>query len=166
MSVLLDIQPSLGAALVVGGGSVATRKVLALVQGGFDVTVVAPAIDERIRATGARLCQRSFAPGDTAGFALVFACTGDREANRLVGEEARAAGILVLVADAQDESTFFSPALHRDGDLQVGVSTGGASPSLAGAYRDRIAAALGEGRAEELAAARGARQRRRRGEPQ
>jgi len=157
MSIMLEVHPSLGPALVVGGGSVATRKVATLLIGGFDVTVIAPEATEAIRASEARVAARIFAPGDTVGFALVFACTDDRAVNRQVGAEARAAGIPVLVADSQEESTFFSPALHRHGDLLVGVSTGGASPALAQAMRDRVAALFGPESSDEVAAARAAR---------
>src|SRR5690606_1600608 len=93
-------------------------------------------------------------------FAIVFACTSDRETNRRVAEECRDEGIPVLVADAQDESTFFSPAIHRDGDLTVAVSTGGAAPRPAQEVRDTVVAALGGGWAERVAAARGERNER------
>src|SRR5690606_20832392 len=95
-----------------------------------------------------------------APWALVIACTGSRDVNRHVGELARAAHIPVLVADAQDESTFTSPATLRDGDLQVAVSTGGADPTLAREVRERIVAALGPGWGAAVAAARKAREER------
>lgn len=160
MSIMLEVQPSLGPALVVGGGAVAARKVRSLVEGGFATTVVAPEVNGAIAQSGATVRARRFEAGDTAGFALVFACTDDRAVNQGVGAEAREAGIPVLVADSQEESTFFSPAVHRDGSLLVGVSTGGASPSLARLLRDRVATLFGNGKADELAAAREARRAR------
>ena len=160
MSLMVELQPSAGPALVVGGGAVAERKVRGLLEAGFRVTVVAPEIGEAIRAAGVECRVRSFEARDIAGHAIVFACTDSREVNHAVGEAARAAGVLVVVADSQEESTFFTPAVHRDGDLVVAVSTGGASPALAMEVRDRIAAALGDGWDERVRVARSERQER------
>ena len=74
--------------------------------------------------------------------------------NREVGRLARAARIPVVVADRQAESTFFTPATLRDGDLAVAVSTGGASPKLASLIRQRVAEAIGPDWAESVGAAR------------
>jgi siroheme synthase-like protein len=145
MGLLIDLQPAAGHALVIGGGEIATRKVLTLAEAEFQVTVVAPTISERIRvAPFVMLKERSYEPEDLTSrpWALVFACTNDRAVNRGIGLEARRLRIPVVVADARDESTFFNPAVIRDGDLQVAVSTGGASPGLARRIREHIVTAL------------------------
>lgn len=165
MSVMIELLPSAGPVLVVGGGAVALRRARNLAAGGFAVTVIAPEIDAAIRELPGVAClQRGFAPGDIGGanprWALVVACAGPREVNRAAGDAARALGIPVVVADAQAESTAFTPATLRDGDLQVAVSTGGADPALAMALRERIAAALGPGWASTVAAARKEREAR------
>lgn len=161
MSILVEVRREAGPALVVGGGGVAARKVRGLVDGGFAVTVVAPEIADTIRAlAGVTLEVREFA-ADVVDrdprWALVYACTDQREVNRLAGALARSRGIPVLVADSQAESTFFSPATLRDGGLQVGVSTGGADPALARELRDRIGLGLGGGWADAVEEARRAR---------
>ncbi len=162
MGLLIDLQPSAGPALVVGGGTVAARKVRGLVEAGFDVVIVAPEVLPEITRARVEVLQRAFAPDDIASsaFAVVFACTSSREVNRLVGELAREQNIPVVVADAQEESTFFSPAVLRDGDLAVAVSTGGASPALARDLRERIAQALGDGWAETIEQSRAEREQR------
>ena len=173
MSVLIEVRPEAGPALIVGGGAVALRKARTLADGEFPFTVIAPQVVEAIHHLSlATVIERPFAPADVPGcprWGLVLACTGDREVNQEVGRLARSAGIPVLVADRQAESTFFTPATVRDGDLTVGVSTGGASPSLARSVRERIITALGPGwgnlvevarveREERLAKRREARQ--------
>ncbi|GAB4330128.1 MAG: hypothetical protein Kow0010_14970 [Dehalococcoidia bacterium] len=143
MGLMLDLQPSLGPALVIGGGAVAARKVRGLAAAGFAMTVVAPAVLEEIRQRpGVCLRERAFEPGDIEGHVLVFACTDDREVNRLAGELARARGIPVVVADSQEESTAFTPAVHREGEMTIAVSTGGRSPAVAAAIRDQLAKEL------------------------
>ena len=155
VGLMLDLQPSLGPALVIGGGAVAARKVRGLTEAGFAITVVAPAIDPAIRKLpGVRLRERTFEPGDIEGHAIVFACTDDREVNRLAGELARARGAPVVVADSQEESTAFTPAVHRQGDITIAVSTGGGAPAVAAAIRVHLAAALGPGWQAKLASSR------------
>lgn len=165
MSVMIELLPSAGPVLVIGGGTVALRRARNLSAGGFSVTVIAPDINPAIRQLPGVTClQRGFAPGDIGEarprWALVVACTDQREVNRAAGEAARVLGIPVVVADAQAESTAFTPATLRDGGLQVAVSTGGADPALAKALRERIAAALGPGWAGTVAAAREQRETR------
>ncbi|MCC6385869.1 MAG: bifunctional precorrin-2 dehydrogenase/sirohydrochlorin ferrochelatase [Dehalococcoidia bacterium] len=159
MGLLIEVQPSAGVALVVGGGTVALRKVRSLAEAGFAVEVVSPAVRPEIASLpGVMVTRRLFAADDVIGRALVFACTGDREVNALAARAARAAGVLVLVADAGDEGTFTSPAVYRDGDFALAVSTGGASPGLAVELRDRAVAALGDGLGAAVEAARGIRE--------
>ena len=148
MSLLIDLQPSAGPALVVGGGRIALRKVRNLLDGGFRVTVVAPEVCAELRGLpGLAIEQRPFEDADIERgerWALVFACTNARAVNRRIGELARSRGILSVVTDAREESTFFTPATARNGGVTVAISTGGASPAQAKALRDRVVAALGE----------------------
>jgi siroheme synthase-like protein len=162
---MIELRPSAGPVLVVGGGEVALRRVRNLSDGGFRITVVAPSILDEIRGLpGVSCLDREFAdtdiPDGESRWALVLACTGARDVNRRIGEAARAHAIPVVVADSQEESTVFTPATLRDGSLQVAVSTGGADPALAREIRDRITAALGPGWAGLVERARGARQAR------
>ncbi|MGI8925544.1 MAG: precorrin-2 dehydrogenase/sirohydrochlorin ferrochelatase family protein [Tepidiformaceae bacterium] len=158
---MIDLRPEFGAALVVGGGKVATRKVRALVEAQFRITVVAPEVDDEIRhAPWVTVRERPYVAEDLEGHALVFACTRSRELNREVGRAARKAGLPVVVADRQGESTFFSTAVLRNGDLAVAVSTSGAAPGLARIVRERIVAALGPGWGGVISAARAEREAR------
>lgn len=163
MGLMIQLQPGFGRALVVGGGKVAARKVKALADAEFQMTVIAPVIADEIRvAPFATVIERPFEAADVDAdrYALIFACTDDRDVNAAIGRAARAQGLLVLVADAQDESTFFTPAVLRDGELVVGVSTGGASPALARKIREQIAASIGVGWQRALWMARQEREAR------
>jgi siroheme synthase-like protein len=167
---MIELLPDAGPALIVGGGQVALRKARNLTEGEFRVTVIAPEVSPHFDLLPfTTIVRRPFQDTDIDGtppWALVFACTTDREVNRQVGQLARARNIPVVVTDRQAESTFFTPATMRDGEIAVAVSTGGASPSLAKFIRGKIAAALGPGlsglahvarteREERLAAKRG-----------
>lgn len=158
MGLPIQLLPRAGPALVVGGGRVAERRVRNLLAAGFAVRVVSPkigpSIDSVDKQERVEILQREFEPGDIEGHSLVFACTDKRAVNRKVGELARDMGVPVVVCDSQPESTFFAPAVHRDGNLTVAVSTGGASPQLAASLCDHIAEMLGAGWNEKISAAR------------
>lgn len=128
--------------LVVGGGAVGLRKVETLVRDGALVTVIAPEIGASPLSFERRL--RPYAAGDCAGFWLVFACTDVREINAAVAQEARDRGIPCNIADAPHESDFANVATVRRCEIEIGISTGGASPVLARHLRDAIESAIGD----------------------
>jgi len=154
MSMMIELRPEAGPALIVGGGAIGLRKARNLSDGQFLVTVIAPEIDEGFRPLPfTTVIERPFEESDIDSmppWALVFACTNNREVNRRIGELARARNIPVVVTDRQGESTFFTPATLRDGDITVAVSTGGTSPETAKKVRIAIADVLSGGKATIL----------------
>ncbi len=122
--------------VVVGGGSVAARKVRGLLDAGAHVTVVAPAFDETLRAAagaaeGLELVSRPFEAGDVEGATLVFAATDDPDVNAAVVAAARKNHVLVDDASDGARGDFSTPLAHRVGSLTFAVDTGGVSPSFA-----------------------------------
>jgi siroheme synthase-like protein len=146
MGFMMDLQPSAGPALVVGGGEIAARKVRNLAEAEFEIVVVAPEVRDEVRiAPFVTVVEREFRDQDLQlrDFALVFACTNVREVNQRIGQLARRAGIAVVVTDAAGESTFFTPATLRQNNVAIAVSTGGASPATARRLREEIVRVLG-----------------------
>jgi len=86
--------------------------------------------------------QREYAPGDLAGHFLVVAATDNPAVNRAVFAEAEAAGILINAVDDPPFCDFYFPSVVRRGDLQIAISTAGASPALAQRLRKEIDALL------------------------
>jgi siroheme synthase-like protein len=137
------VEGSAITALVVGGGSVALRKVRGLLAAGARVRVVAPRIDAELRALSTRdetvsIEQRPFRDEDVRDATVIFTATNDRATNARVAEVARAQHRLVSVADAPREGSFSGMATHRAGDVVIGVSAGGV-PRAAARIRDAIA---------------------------
>jgi siroheme synthase-like protein len=124
--------------LVVGGGRVAAEKVAGLVECGAAVTVVAPEIEDEIRAEGVTLVERPFELRDLDGRFLVVAATNDRAVNAAVSAAADARALPCNVADDPELCSFILPAVVREDPIVVAVSTGGASPALAQRLRDDI----------------------------
>ncbi len=164
MSMMIELRAEAGPALVVGGGTIALRKARNLAEGEFPFTVIATDVHPDLRSLAfATIHEHPFEDSNidaVPAWSLVFACTDDRAVNSHVGRLARARNIPVVVTDAQHESTFFTPATIRDGDVAIAVSTGGASPSLAKYLRERIVTALGPGWAHVAHLARNEREAR------
>jgi precorrin-2 dehydrogenase/sirohydrochlorin ferrochelatase len=118
--------------LVVGGATVAARKIEGLLAAGAVVRVVATSVGPEVLALGVAYEERPYAPGDLAGAWLVVTATGDPAVNAAVAAEAAAARIWVNAADDPPSCTFTLPAVFRQGPLSVAVATGGHSPALAG----------------------------------
>jgi uroporphyrin-III C-methyltransferase/precorrin-2 dehydrogenase/sirohydrochlorin ferrochelatase len=118
--------------LVVGGGTVALRKVHALLEAGASVTVVSPdpgeALEGLAEAGRITLHRRPYRDAEASGHRLVFAATDNRETNSRVAADAERAGIWVNVADDPALCTFHLPARVRRGDLQVALASRGTAP--------------------------------------
>ena len=134
-------------AVVIGGGAVAEQKVLGLLSAGAYVTVVSPETTPRLAelaaAGGIDLRRRPYRAGDLAGAWLAIAGTDDRAANARVWAEAEREGVLLNAVDDLDHCSFIAPAIHREGDITVAVSTSGKSPALAARLRQRVARLVG-----------------------
>ena len=134
------------AGLVGGGGTVAARKLQKLLPYGPRLTVAAPEILPEIEAVpGLTLLRRTFDPAMLEGTFFVIAATDSREANREIAALCRKKDIPVNAVDDKEGCTFLFPALVKRGDLTVGVSTAGASPSAAAWVKRRVSAAVPEG---------------------
>jgi precorrin-2 dehydrogenase/sirohydrochlorin ferrochelatase len=128
-------------AVVVGGGSVAARKVSQLIQAGARVRIVSPEIRPDIQAD--EYVRRPFADDDLAGAALVFVATDNAQVNHEVAQQARAVGVLVNVADDPEYCDFFLPAVAHRGEMTLAVSTGGSCPGFASLVRQKLESFFG-----------------------
>ncbi len=121
-------------ALVVGGGKIATRRILTLLKFNYGITVVSPTITKEIemlvRNNEITYIEREFAEKDIDGYSLVIAATNDRRVNQLVGKLANNFGIYVSVADVKEECTFYFPAVITDTDMVIGITSEGKSHKL------------------------------------
>jgi precorrin-2 dehydrogenase/sirohydrochlorin ferrochelatase len=81
----------------------------------------------------------------------VIVATASRAVNESVFGEARRRGVLCNVVDVPEQCDFFYPAVVQRGDLQIAVSTGGQSPSLAQKLRQQLDRQFGPGYEEWVA---------------
>jgi siroheme synthase-like protein len=149
-------------AVVIGGGSVGTRKALALLEAGARVRVVSPEVTSDLadaeRARRLSIVRESYRAGQLDEATLVIAATDSREVNAQVALDAHSRGKLVNITDFPDEGNFHTMALHRSGDVTIAVSAGGV-PGAAARIRDAIAERFDARYGRAVSALRGLRSR-------
>lgn len=128
--------------LLVGGGTVASRKADALLAAGARLTVVAPDLGPKLKrylASG-RITYRAgrFLPTDVNGHWLIISACDDPAVSQLVFESANAAGIFCNSVDDKVRCSYVTPAIIDRNPLVVAVSSGGAAPLLARKVRAQI----------------------------
>lgn len=138
--------------LIVGGGTIALRKLQKLSPYGVRPTVAAPEILPEIADfPGVKLKQKDFTVSDLQPRpSLVIAATDNKMLNRRVSLLCRKRHIPVNVVDDPALCSFLFPALVQRGAFSAGISTGGASPTAAAYFRERIQELLPDGLEELL----------------
>nr|WP_218621578.1 uroporphyrinogen-III C-methyltransferase [Mycolicibacterium hippocampi] len=131
--------------VVVGGGTVAQRRLPLLVASGADVHVITVAATPAVEGIdGITLTMREFREGDLEGAWYVIAATDDPEVNAAIVAEAERRHIFCVRADVAREGTAVTPASFEYEGLAVGVLAGGEHRRSA-AIRSAIHEALQQG---------------------
>lgn len=125
--------------LVVGGGTIALRKVKTLVHTGARITVVAPQIDNRIIELGVTCLNKNYESSDLRYMSFVFICTDKPIVNAQVNNDAHARRIFVNNACDFRSGDFIVPAQILVGkSISVTVSTQGRAPALSKKLKETI----------------------------
>ena len=133
--------------LIVGGGNVAYRKVMVMLDFGAKVTVVAEDICEELRkliagdranngwfssdaAARITFIKRRFERKDCDGMEMVIAATDDNALNHEIAEYCKAKDIMVNAVDQKADCSFIFPSYIKEKNLVAAFSSGGNSPVL------------------------------------
>ena len=132
--------------VVVGGGSVAQRRIPALLAAGADVHVVSPQVTPAIEGMYDEITwiPRRFEDHDLDGAWYVVAATDDPLTNEQVSVAAEARHTFCVRSDDGLRATAWTPATGRHGSLTVGV-VGDREPRLSARVRDHMVTALRDG---------------------
>ncbi|BCZ25439.1 uroporphyrinogen-III C-methyltransferase [Mycobacterium senriense] len=131
--------------VVVGGGTVAQRRLPLLIASGADVHVISRSATRSVEAmTGITLALREYRDGDLDGAWYAIAATDDAQVNEAVVAEAESRRIFCVRADIAVEGTAVTPASFDYAGLSVGVLAGGEHRRSA-AIRSAIREALQTG---------------------
>ena len=132
LSLLVDIKDK--HCVVVGGGKVAYRKVMLLLEEAAKVTVISPNIcselEEIWKSGKIQLFRRKGTDEDFNAAFLTVAATNDRQENRRITQRLKSIS-LVNDASSFEEGNCQIPASFKKGRLHLSVSTNGASPKMA-----------------------------------
>ena len=124
--------------LVIGGGTVAERKVTRLLDEGAVVTIIAPTATDTLkdRAASGILTWKAkkYERGDEKPVFL----TDDESVSRMASQAAEDAGKLINVCDVPELCSFTLPAIVRQGDLQLAISTNGKGPAFSRWLRQKL----------------------------
>ncbi len=140
--------------LVVGGGSVGTRKVMTLLKCGATVTVVSPVVTEQLLKLADNvsliLKKRPYRTSDLDGMFLVIGATDNENLNQQISTDANRLNKLCNIADRPKVCNFILPSIVNRGDLVIAISTSGKSPAFAKRLRKHFEKEFGEEHAELL----------------
>ncbi|KAL8795932.1 MAG: hypothetical protein Q9195_001676 [Heterodermia aff. obscurata] len=134
--------------LVVGGGEVAAGRILNVLNADAKVTVVSPRdglnaeVAFRIDNGQVDFVDRKFEPSDLDHVDMVLTAVDDPEASTRIWKLCKEKKIAANIADVPPECDFYFGSVHRDGPLQIMVSTNGNGPKLASIVRKQIATNL------------------------
>lgn len=133
--------------LVVGGGSVARRKVETLLEHGASIGIVSrmlcPELVGLVEKGEIRFLGKEFREGFLQGVFLVIAATDDKELNHQISLAARERGLLINAVDQPEDCNFIVPSIVNRGNLQIAISTSGKSPAMAKKIRKELEGCFG-----------------------
>lgn len=131
--------------LIVGGGIVAVRKLESLLSAGAHVTMVSPELHPSTKKHRSRMtiARREYRASDLKGKKLVFAATNHPDVNMLIARQAKRRGIFVNVIAPPEAGDVQIPGSIKHGSFCIAISTGGASPTLARAWRMKLEKMIG-----------------------
>lgn len=122
----------------IGGGKVAIHKLIALQQYTNNITIIAPEIVPEIMELGYTTIEQKYDSSLLEGFYLVYACTNNRELNKRIKQDAELRNIMVNVADDAELCDFISPAIYKNENISISVSSGGTDVKKAVEIRNKI----------------------------
>ena len=137
--------------LIVGGGHVGYEKLSAILKNSpsASVTLVARTIQDPIRKLAeshprVKLQERNFKLWDLWDKDIVLLATDNRSLHETIRNFARTKRILVNVADTPDLCDFYLGSVVTRGNLKIGVSTNGKSPTISKRMREYLEEAIPE----------------------
>ncbi len=126
----------------------AAGRILNVLNADAKVTVVSPRdglndeVAYRVDRGEIDYVDRKFEPSDLDGVDMVLTAVDDPEASSRIWKLCKEKRIAANIADVPPECDFYFGSVHRDGPLQIMVSTNGNGPKFASIVRKQIAAAL------------------------
>lgn len=138
---------------------VAAGRILNLLNADAKVTVISPSdglnaeVRHRIKQNQVTHVDRKFEPPDLddPSISMVLTAIDEPDDSTRIWKLCKEKRIAANIADVPPECDFYFGSVHRDGPLQIMVSTNGNGPKMANLVRKRIAASLPENIGDAIA---------------
>lgn len=124
--------------VIIGGGNVGWHKAVLLNRFTDRIKVISPDFIDEFRQISCHCIRKCYEPDDVRDAFLVYACTDDRLLNEQIRRDAESMGKLVNVCDNPKLCDFISPAIYRDGDICISVTSNGSDVKRSVRIRNRI----------------------------
>jgi siroheme synthase-like protein len=131
--------------LIIGGGKVGYHKAAILSRFTDKVTVISPGFHEAFASLPFELVEKRYERRDLTGAFLVYVCTEDEELNARVKKDSEELGILASVCDNPVSCDFISPAIYKEGDVTISVSSNARDVRRSINIRDQVQKLSAEG---------------------
>ena len=109
--------------LIIGGGQSALKKIRILQRFEANLEVVAENIINEILSMGIPCYKKQYEKSDLQGFLMLYSCTNNEELDSRIAKDGQEAGVLVNIHDNPALCQFVSPAIYKDGNITVAVSS-------------------------------------------
>ena len=129
--------------LIVGGGPVGLEKLSAILKSSpkAKVTIVSEEFMDEIKSLAKqnkniRIVERVFRIRDLYGNHIIILATDDKELHQRIHTQAKKRHVLLNVADTPELCDFYLGSVVTKGNLKIGISTNGKSPTMAKRLRE------------------------------
>ena len=140
---MIDLEKK--SVLVVGGGREGAQKISILKKFGCIVTLVSIEAVEEAKGKADIFLKKAFEETDiNDSYSLIVSAVGDPETDKIISRIAKEKRIPVNIVDNTELCTFIFPAIIKEQDVVIGVSSGGKSPYLVQYLKKLITSVLPE----------------------
>ena len=141
--------------VIIGAGFVAARKAQPLLEANAHLTIISEKIDQQLQSlcdsNNIKLIKTKYSKNYLLGATLTIAATNDNQLNRQIYKDCQELEVLCNIVDDPSLCDFFTPAVVRQGDLQIAIGTDGNCPAFTGHLRQKLAEIITEDHGRFLA---------------
>ena len=124
--------------LIIGAGKIALQKVRSLKRFTNNITVIASDFLPEFYSENITCINKEYSEGDLFGYDLIYAATNNKSINTEIKQDAKQRKCLVNVVDDPELCDFISPAIYKQEEMTVAVSSNAENVKKSIEWRDKI----------------------------
>ncbi|MFC1482678.1 bifunctional precorrin-2 dehydrogenase/sirohydrochlorin ferrochelatase [Candidatus Margulisiibacteriota bacterium] len=135
----VPINIAINKALLIGGGATAWQKYQSLKRFNINVTVISLALNRNFKNEKINYKKRKYQKGDLKKYKIAYICLNDEKVKKEIRKEAQKTGTLLNFVDQPSISDFISPAVYKNRNISIAVSSAGKNVKKSIKIRNKIA---------------------------